>query len=749
MFEWLFKYPLQAFQKGSLIWLAAWPPWLLPCALIVLAGLLAVLTWRRLGQAPAARKAILLALESGFLAVLLIMLWQPALSISTLQPQQNMIAVVVDRSRSMATEDEGGKKRWEAALGVLRSGLLEELKKQFQVRVYTIGRQLERAGALDQVMPEAPATLLAEGLRELASEAQSLPVGAVLLLSDGADTSGGIDLATVKELKRARLAVHAIGFGREKPVRDIEIMAAEVPPRALPGARLPAEVSFRQFGYGQSKAQLQIKQGEKVLASRAVTLKGDGVVQTEILAFQAGQPGAHALEIGLVPLEGEQNSQNNRLTRLVSVENRKPRILYIEGEPKWEYKFIRRAAALDQNLALVSILRTTQNKIYRQGIENPKELEQGFPSTVEELFAYEGLVIGGVEAGYFTATQQELIRQFADRRGGGVLFLGGRGALADGGLGQSILAEMLPVRLPNSKLTFRRDPAQVELSPEGRDALLTRIEEDPERNVARWKQLPYLANYQDVGTPKPGAVVLAWMNAGGRGKLPLLITQNYGRGRTAVFATAGSWRWQMAQPVEDMSHEIFWQQLLRWLVTDTHGRVISLMPRTVYSDLSRIPLSAEVRDQNYLPTNDATVEARILGPGGSTTVSLPLKPGSDGLYEAEWQAVQPGSYVVEIMARRGDEQLGRDVMTFRREDGTAENFHLEQHKEALEKLAAETGGRYWRPGEWQKIPQAITYSEGGITVRQRLELWNMPALFLLALLLRSAEWLLRRRWGYV
>ena len=79
------------------------------------------------------------------------------------------------------------------------------------------------------------------------------------------------------------------------------------------------------------------------------------------------------------------------------------------------------------------MLRTTQNKIYRQGIANATELEDGFPAKVEELFAYQGLIIGGIEAGYFTPAQLDLIRQFADRRGGGVLFLGGRFGLADGG----------------------------------------------------------------------------------------------------------------------------------------------------------------------------------------------------------------------------------------------------------------------------------------------------------------------------
>ena len=104
------------------------------------------------------------------------------------------------------------------------------------------------------------------------------------------------------------------------------------------------------------------------------------------------------------------------------------------------------------------------------------------------------------------------------------------------------------------------------------------------------------------------------MSAGGR-KLPLLITENYGRGRTAVLATAGTWRWQMSQPLGDTTHDMFWQQLLRWLVSDTPGHVVASVPRQMLFDDGRVQLSADVRDKDYQPAADAHVEAHILGPG--------------------------------------------------------------------------------------------------------------------------------------
>ncbi len=457
------------------------------------------------------------------------------------------------------------------------------------------------------------------------------------------------------------------------------------------------------------------------------------------------------LEFSIDPLANEENRNNNQQARVLNVDNAKPRILYMEGEPRWDYKFLRRAVEDDKNIEVVSILRTTQNKLYRQlpPDANADYLKDGFPTKVEELFAFQGLILGSVEANYFTPAQQELIQQFVDRRGGGLLFLGGRASLADGGYEKAPFSDLLPVHLPNHKNTFHRDPAYPELTAAGRESLICRIDENPESNVNRWKKLPYLMNYQEAGVPKPGALALADMTVSGH-KLPLLVTQKYGRGRTAVFATGADWRWQMLQPLEDMSHEIFWRQMLRWLVSDTPTRVVASTPRLVLKDDGRVHLRAEIRDTTYLATSDAQVEARILGPdGASQTVEFHPDPIEQGVYSADWDASREGSYVAEVTARRGQQELGRDVVTLRRENGVAENFHIEQNRELLEKLSAQTGGRYYHPNEVTKLGEDISYSDAGITVRETKDLWDMPVVFFLALLLCSSQWLLRRKWGVV
>jgi uncharacterized membrane protein len=370
---------------------------------------------------------------------------------------------------------------------------------------------------------------------------------------------------------------------------------------------------------------------------------------------------------------------------------------------------------------------------------------------VEELFGFDGVIIGDVDAPYLTISQQQMLKQFVDRRGGGVLFLGGEDSFSEGGWGKSEDADLIPTILPERKGTYSFSGATVALTDAGRDSLITRIEDDPQKNVERWKKLPYVRTFQDVGKPKLGAVVLATATpmSGGGGSIPLLVTENYGRGRTALFNTGGSWRWQMLQPVADMSHETFYRQLLRWLVTDTPRHVTGSTPKSLLADDSHVKLRADVRDATYLPAGDATVEAHIIGEGVTEQISMAPEPLEQGIYSAEWTAPNAGSYVVEVMAKQGDKEIGRDSFTFRREDGVAENFHVEQNRELLQKLSSETGGQYYKPADAQKLGKDINYSQAGITVRETKDLWDLPAIFALFLLLRGGEWLLRRKWGVI
>ena len=252
--------------------------------------------------------------------------------------------------------------------------------------------------------------------------------------------------------------------------------------------------------------------------------------------------------------------------------------------------------------------------------------------------------------------------------------------------------------------------------------------------------------------PKPGATDLIDMHAGNR-TLPLLITQNYGHGRTAILATGGTWRWQMSEALGDPSHDLFWQQLVRWLVGESPGPVAASMPQRVLQDEGHAQFIAQVRTPDFQPASDAHVAAHIVGPA-NTDALIEMTPSQEvpGQYNVDWTAQKPGAYLAEIVAESRQAQpqeLGRDVITFQREDGVAEHFHTAQNRQFLEQLSKATGGRLWQLSDLKNLPRDISYSEAGISVRSTKELWDMPIVFLFLLGLPIGEWLLRRKWGVV
>src|ERR1700691_934928 len=255
MFQFFFKYPIPVFSKGQFVLLGSWPGWVLLLLMVASTAGLAVLIWSRLPQAAPniskLRAGAVWLLQSLLIATVLVLLWQPAMTVAELAPQQNVIAVVLDDSRSMAIADGGGKLTREgAAEKAPEDGVLAGLKKKFQVRLYRLDSRVARAAALTEIQPTAPATHINEGLRQLITETSDLPIGAVVLLSDGSenslDGSGDLALETIHALRNRRLPVHTVGFGNPQAAHDIELNDVRVTSRAMTGSRIAATVSFHQ-----------------------------------------------------------------------------------------------------------------------------------------------------------------------------------------------------------------------------------------------------------------------------------------------------------------------------------------------------------------------------------------------------------------------------------------------------------------------------------------------------------------------
>ena len=750
MFEFLFKYPPAIFEKGKFVLLSGWPVWLLA---LLIAAAAAGLFWnmrRRHGLLTNARSIVIWLAQTALIALILLMLWHPAISVARLRPQQNVVAVLVDHSRSMGIADDG-KPRLQNAEDLLDNQLLPDLSKRFQVRLYEFGHDAVRIDQARNLAADDNATRIGDSLKHIAAEAGTMPLGAIVVLSDGGDNTGGIDRETIEQLRQLRVPVHTVGFGPDHFAKDIEIVDVAAPARALAQSRLSARVAIRQHGYAGSKVKLMVRENDHPI-SRAGDRAEAGRGAERERSFSTRE--RRARTVSRSAWRQCQASRTRRTTRWcgwsMSCRRRCASSIW-KASRDGSIKFIRRAIEDDPSIEVATILRTTQNKIYRAGQrrQRSRELQEGFPTKAEELFKYDGLIIGSVEANYFSNEQQAMIRDFADRRGGGVLFLAGRFALSEGAYAKTPMAEMMPLRLTAEK-NWSRDFATATLTDAGRESVICRIEEERDQNIARWLKMPQVANYEVMGAPKPGAVVLMNVAETGHRPTPLLAIQNYGHGRVGVFATAGSWRWKMLQDHTDRTHSMFWSQLLRWMVTETPGPVLASTPHQVLPDDTHVPLRVSVRDKNYETVSGATVQTTIARPdGGSDVVELKPDPLEPGMYTGEYTADKPGTYVAETSARQDKTELGQDALTFRREDGVAENFGAAQNRDLLEKLSSDTGGNYYTPSNAKKLSGDVAVSEAGITAHDNLDIWDMPIVFLLVILIRGGEWLLRRKWGVV
>ena len=244
--------------------------------------------------------------------------------------------------------------------------------------------------------------------------------------------------------------------------------------------------------------------------------------------------------------DGEQVSQNNVRQALVTVEDRRERILYIEGEPRFEMKFLRQAVAADTNLQVVTLQRTADRKFLRLDIDTAEELAGGFPKTREELFAYRGLILGSIEASAFTPDQLRMMADFVSVRGGGLLALGGRRSFTEGGYAGTPVGEALPVLLDAAKAP-EAFLEEVHVSPTrlGQTHVATQIAATEQASAARWTTLPALTAVNPIRRVKPGAAVLLAGAGPSRDAQVVLAFQRYGAGRTIALPVQDVWQWQM------------------------------------------------------------------------------------------------------------------------------------------------------------------------------------------------------------
>ena len=750
----LFKYPSRVWERGEIIWGPVLSPGVL-LALGVTGVGLALIAQTRLRGVRRRDRIILGTLRALAIALVVAALWRPMLVITSAVPQRNVLALLLDDSRSMTIADTEDGTRAAAVQRAFNdsSALVRAFGERFSLRFYRFAADVRPAAGAASLSGSGTRTDLAAALQGAREELVGAPLAGMIVVSDGAD-NGGADLEpALLALRARRVPVHTVGVGLERFPRDIAIERVAYPARPLAGAALLADVTLRLRGVAGERITLVADADGRRVGETTVRLPSREEIVRVLIPLTELAPGVHRLTVRAPLLAGEMVTQNNESHGIVEVRAGPDRVLYLEGEPRPELGFIRRAIASDSALQLVTLLRSAERKFLRLGVRDSLELAEGFPATRAELFAYRAVILGSIEAAFFTPDQLRMLGEFVSRRGGGLLALGGRNALAEGGFRGTPVAEVLPVALDRAVLAADALAVEYDVQPTAAGRLLPslRLGLTDSASLARWDSLPALTIVNALGSLRPGATALLnGRAAGSTTDLPVLSTQRFGRGAAYVLGAQDSWLWRMHATisVEDRTHETFWRQLVRSIAEESPDRLeIAVLP-SIAAPGEPVTLRARVADEGYLDVNDAAVEVTVVAPDGRRTL-LPLEwvLGEDGVYTARYVADVPGLHAITAEARRGRDTVRALPTAMLADDSGADVEQAELRAPLLRRVAESTGGRYYTLANADQLAEDVIYTSSGVTVRESLDLWDMPIVFFVLTVLLGSEWAIRRARG--
>jgi len=708
---------------------------------------------------PRRTTAALIALRATLLTLMIALLLRPVVVVSSVIPRSSYVALVVDDSLSMKLHDApGGATRLDtvkqALLNTGPNSFLNRLEQKFKTNLYGFSGALTRLKDSNDLYGEGRTSDLAGALDETIKRSSGMPLSAIVLATDGASNVPSDIANTLRDLRARDIAVFTIGVGNTAKPLDAELTRINMPRRVLVGSRVNIETFVGLSGYNATKVLLGVREDGRAIKTEEFNLRGSDTEAIN-LEITPATPGVHRYTVEITPLDGEITIDNNKQDALVEVTEGPLRLLHVEGEPRWELGKIREALQLNEkNIVLVSLQRTGENKFYRQGVGNQTELGSGFPKTEEELFSYDGLVIGSVEAGFFSADQLRSIEAFVARRGGGLLALGGRLSFDGGKYKGTPLDDLLPLSLTGGPVDDANSYAPVYkpfLTGAGQSHPITRLNDDRGANQKIWNELPPISVSEALTNVKPGATVLleARKTDNSGTHVPLLAQQRYGRGQTLALTASDTWRWRMRMDAKNNSHEIFWRQLLRYVVSTTPRQIEISTAKDVYSMDDTVTIVADVRDKKFNAVGDAHATARVTKPSGAT-VDVPLKfttLNNENIYTGEFKADELGQHQIELAgtsASLGQLNAQANVLV---SDLNREYYSAAQNSDLLKRVAAETGGKYYSPAQVQSLLDDLTYRQTPYSERVTKDLWDMPVNFVLLIGLLSAEWFLRKREG--
>lgn len=774
--------------------------WLWPAVALFAVGVV-LLIWSYRSPATPGVRWLCFFLKFTGLAALAACLLEPRWLGQRARPGANLFAVVADNSQGLQIKDRGEVRTRGEALRELvdprGAGWQASLANTFDVRRYLFDTRLQSTTDFHELTFDGRSTALGATLHTLAERFQGRPLAGVLLLTDGnaTDLPGGA-LPDVKGLP----PIYPVVLGKNEPVRDIAVQQVRVSQSAFEDAPVAIQADVSAAGYrGQPIVARLVDRNGKVVQEQTSDARGDGETVAFRFQLKPEMPGLSFYqvrvgvqsEIAAAPGAKSEEATLANNTHVLSVDRGQGpfRVLYVAGRPNWEFKFLNRAIAEDQQVQLVGLIRVakrepkfdfrgrvgeTSNPLFRGfGNQSPEEVQRydqpvlvrlntrdevelraGFPRTPGELYGYQAVILDDLESEFFSPDQAALLQKFVSERGGGFLMLGGMESFHEGNYLRTPIGDMLPVYLDRDDGGSVMPPGELhlQLAREGWLQGWARLRDNEADERARLDNMKAFEIINRVRGLKPGASVIATVRDEKSNELPALAVQRFGRGRTAALMLGDVWRWGMKDAAARADMDKAWRQLTRWLVTDVPNRVDCTVEQQAADPNGAVLVQVRVRDERFQAVDDATVKIEVepVGFDGATaaaTVQIEAEPAltEPGLYQASYVPHQTGGYKATARVTNGaGADLGRAAAGWSTDLAAEEFRSLTPNTALLEELARKTGGHVVAAAELDAFAKKLPQLQAPVMETWSYPAWHTPAMFAFALACLLTEWGVRR-----
>ena len=767
-------------QNANLHFATGWQFWT-ALALLLAAALWFGFWYYRDGTRPSWwTKGPLLVLRLIVVAALMTMLAQPVLRLSHDDSVKPNVILLVDNSESMARPDPrlpaanaekeaagtgiasasvGSVTRLERANAMLnKAGVIAELSKKYNVRLSTFASKphalplpndpKQRAAYRFTLTPDTQggdSTQIGNALRETLENLSGQPVAGALIVSDGGNNLGDDPLLTADGARQSNIAVSTVGLGDPTKTKDIVLLSLLADDVVRVNNTVSIYAALSQRGYAGKTVTVTLLRNGVEMDRQNVRLASDDQKQEIHFTYVPAQAGRFIYTVSVSPQPDETTTKNNQRSVPQSVISKKLKVLYVEDEPRYEYRYLHNAILRDNSLDFGCILLTGDDPEGEGNIS-----VRGFPATEKELFDYDIIVLGDVPRSYFTQQQLEAIRRFVEDRGASLLVVAGEHHMPHEFAGTPLEAVLPVVVSASPDPVITEEPFQWQRTPEGRRSPILQLEDNEAQNDQVWRNLPGMFWAAGVPRVKPGATVLAVhpSRRNADGPYPLVAEQSFGAGKCYMELVDSTWRWRWR--VGDRYFYRYWGQVFRTLTPKElpgNSKFVQLnADRSNYRIGEKVALNARLLDAYYHPIKAESAIATIKNENGQEQhVTLEATPNSPGLYTAQIQPDKVGRYEVSLNSPANPEAKASTAFV-------VESLALEKQKPELDdaflkKLASAGGGKYYQPDELAKWMKSLPDNTLVIRSEQEVELWNAPLFLWLFILPLSIEWLVRKRKG--